>query len=78
MKYIDDGVIDSGTYVGYHRVFGLQISGEMSPSVSYYAFITQDYKKFYFDTDIKYPNGQPDFDTTRVVGNVSMYHLISR
>jgi hypothetical protein len=72
-KYIDDGVVDSGTYAGYHRVVMLQITGEMYSGVSYLVFITQDYKKFYFDSDLSLnsPNSLPAFDQTKVLGNVS-------
>lgn len=73
-EYIDDGVISFGTYTGYHRIIGLQITGEMYSGISYYVFITQDYKKFYFDPELNEYFQQNDlsaFDQTKVIGKVS-------
>ena len=74
-RYTDDGVVSSGTYAGYHRIIGLQISGEMGRAVSYFVFVTQDYKTFYFDPQLSQNfQGTDDlslFDQTKVVGKVS-------
>jgi len=74
-RYLDDGIVGSGTYAGYHKVIGLQISGELGRAVSYFVFVTQNYKTFYFDPQLtqNFP-GTDDlslFDQTKVVGKVS-------
>lgn len=69
-KYIDDGLIESGIYSGYHRIVVLQIVGEASYNIDYLFFITKDYKEFYFNSDL----GSFDnviFDSTKVIGKVS-------
>lgn len=69
-KYINDGLIESGIYSGYHRVVVLQIVGEASYNINYLFFITKDYKEFYFNSDL----GSFDniiFDPTKVIGRVS-------
>lgn len=74
-RYMDDGVVSSGTYTGYHRIIGLQISGELGRAVSYFIFVTQNYKTFYFDPQLtqNFPeaNDLSLFDQTKVVGKVS-------
>ncbi|MBU3942550.1 hypothetical protein KKA24_01050 [Patescibacteria group bacterium] len=69
-KYIDDGLISSGPYSGYHRIVALQITGEMYSGISYYLFATKNYKEFYFDPKFEgyFPKKLSDFDRTKVIG----------
>ncbi len=72
-RYLDDGVVGSGTYAGYHKVIGLQIAGELGRSVAYFVFVTQDYKTFYFDPQLSQNQTYDSslFDQTKVVGEAS-------
>jgi hypothetical protein len=72
IKYVDDGIVNSGTYNGYHRIIALQISGEMGRAINYFVFVTQDYKKFYLDPSLlKNLNYKSSLDKNKVVGEVS-------
>ncbi|MGD0576925.1 MAG: hypothetical protein ABSA74_02535, partial [Candidatus Staskawiczbacteria bacterium] len=70
-KYLDDGVIDSGDYSGYHRIIEADVEDfEMGgPGTIYRVFITKDYKSFYYyDT---YKTGDLSQFNSNVVGSVS-------
>ncbi len=74
IQYLDDGIISSGQYAGYHRVAAYTTSDENYGGTATYIFATKDYQKFILDTntdstaeaDLTDPN--TIFNTAKVVG----------
>jgi len=79
-RYQDDGVVGSGSYVGYHRLAAFKSSDDPSGGYTYF-FATKDYQTFILDTGTYPPYGNPtsalsdpdtDFNKAKVVGMESV------
>ncbi len=69
IRYVDDGIIASGTYAGWHRVIAEfpPGAGDMGDSYTYFTFATKDYKTFVLHTSHAGLVPDPGWFNTKVV-----------
>lgn len=69
IKYIDDGLVESGSLKGYKRIIA-EIPQILAPS-DYLVFATKDYKTFFVDSDDTGLVPNPNIFNTKVVVGVA-------